>query len=65
MAKWKVREGYQVKHDGKHYVGGETFEAPASQVSAFGDLVSEVRQQSQPKAANKAQPAPKPAARKK
>jgi hypothetical protein len=64
MAKWKVREGYQVKVDGKHYTGGQTFEASKAQADAFGDLVSEVRQQAQPKSENKAQAAPKPSAKK-
>jgi hypothetical protein len=56
MAKYKVREGYQVKHDGKLYAAGQTFEATKAQADALGDLVSEVR--SAP--ANKAQAAPKP-----
>jgi hypothetical protein len=64
MAKYKVREGYQVKHDGKLYAAGETFEATKAQADAFGDIVSEVRQQAQPKADNKAQAAPKPSAKK-
>jgi len=61
MARWKVREGYQVKHDGKHYVGGETFDATESQVASFGDLVSKVQEKA---AQHKAQPAPKPSAKK-
>lgn len=64
MAKWKVREGTQVKFDGKLYAAGETFEASEAKVSGFGDLVEQVRQQAQPKATNKAQAAPKPSAKK-
>ena len=56
MAKWKVREGTQVKHDGTLYAAGETFEASKAQAAQFGDLVSEVRQA---QATHKAQTAPK------
>jgi hypothetical protein len=61
--RWKVDEGTQVFIGDKRYVGGEEFSASDNELDQYGSraYVSEVRQQSAPKAANKAVPAPKAA----
>ena len=60
--RWKVNEGTQVFIGDKRYIGGESFTATDAEVDALGSrpYVSEVRQQSAPKAENKAQAAPQP-----
>lgn len=65
--KWKVSEGTQVFIGDKRYVGGETFTATDSELDEFGSraYVTEVRQQSAAKAANKAVASPQPHASKK
>ena len=59
MAERKVKDGYQVKHDGKLYGPGDTFSAPKEKVAAFADLVDEKKAEPEKKAqtssANKAQ----------
>jgi len=59
---WKVNEGTQVFIGEKRYEGGESFTASDAELDEFGSraYVSEVRQQSAPKAANKAVKAPEP-----
>ncbi len=63
--RWKVNDGTQVAIGGKIITGGESFSASDDELDEFGSrpYVTEVRQQSQPKAANKAvgAPAPSPA----
>lgn len=60
--RWTVNEGTQVFIGDKRYVGGESFTATDAELDEHGSraYVSEVRQQSAPKAANKAVAAPKP-----
>ena len=36
MTKWRVREGYQVKHDGKMLEAGDTFTLTEDQVAGRG-----------------------------
>lgn len=66
MSTWKVNDGTQVFIGDKRYTGGEEFDADDSELDEYGSrpYVTEVRQQAAPKAANKAQAAPKPHARK-
>lgn len=63
---WKVNDGTQVAIGDKMYVGGQTFSATDSELDEHGSrpYVSEVRQQSAPKAANKAVASPQPNAAK-
>jgi hypothetical protein len=58
---WKVNDGTQVFIGDKRYEGGQKFTATDAELDEFGsrDYVTEVRQQSAPKAANKAVEAPK------
>lgn len=62
--RWKVNEGTQVARGDKMHAAGEEFSATEDEIRADGleAYVSEVRQQSQPKATNKAMPAPEPKA---
>ena len=73
MAKWTVNENYQVFIGEKRYTGGDTFSASDDEVDEYGarpyvseagkakdDDDDESRQQSAPKAANKAVAAPEP-----
>ncbi len=59
--KWTVNEGTQVAYGDKMHAAGATFSATAEEVEAEGltPYVTKVRQQSAPKADNKAQAAPK------
>lgn len=63
--RWKVNDWFQVAVGDKVHVGGETFTATDAELDEAGGrgFVSEVRQQSQPKAENKAQAAPEPQAK--
>lgn len=60
--RWRVNDGTQVKWKDKLYVGGEEFSATEEQVqgSRAAGYVTKVRQQSAPKAENKAVAAPEP-----
>lgn len=64
---WKVNDGTQVFIGDKRYEGGQKFTATDSELDEFGSraYVTEVRQQSAPKAANKAVAAPEPQSSKK
>jgi hypothetical protein len=65
-SKWKVKEGTQVAYGDKVYGPGESFSASKEEIDAEGlgafvdEDVDKPRQQSQSKAANKAQAAPAP-----
>lgn len=48
MAKWKVKEGTQVKHDGKMLQAGDSFSATEEQIAARG-LGAYVEPASEPK----------------
>lgn len=58
--RWKVNEGTQVARGDKMHAAGDEFSATEDEILAdgLGAYVTEVRQQSQPKAANKAVAAP-------
>ena len=60
--RWKVNDGTQVKWKDKLHAAGDEFAATEEQVTAAGltSYVTKVRQQSAPKAANKAVAAPEP-----
>lgn len=60
--RWKVNDGTQVDVGGKIRVGGDEFSATDEELDENGSrpYVTEVRQQSAPKAENKAQAAPAP-----
>lgn len=60
--RWKVDEHWQVFIGEKRYTGGDEFTATEEQLDEHGSrpYVSEVRQQSAPKAENKAVAAPEP-----
>ena len=60
--RWKVNDGTQVDVGGKMHAGGDEFTATDDELDEHGSrpYVSEVRQQSAPKADNKAQAAPTP-----
>ena len=60
--RWRVNDGTQVDVAGKMRVGGDEFDATDAELDEYGSrpYVTEVRQQAEPKAANKAVAAPKP-----
>jgi hypothetical protein len=59
--KWKVKDGWQVVVGDKLHGPGSTFSATKEEIdsSGSGEFVEKVRQQSSPKASNKAVEAPK------
>ena len=67
-AQWKVKDGTQVKYDGKLYGPGDTFSAAEDKVAGLAHLLDPVKakpaEKAQPPSANKAQPvAPNKAAK--
>ena len=63
-AQWKVKDGTQVKYDGKLYGPGDTFSAAEDKVAGLAHLLDPVKAKAQPQSANKAQPvAPNKAAK--